>query len=69
MKTKKDAAPFRIPGGICSCGHIGGNNQYTQHAARFDLGHGRCMMKRCRCAQFTWVGALDHAATAKAEGR
>lgn len=48
--------------GVCRCKHLGGPGPRTQHAARFQDGHGRCMMKRCRCAQFTWVGWAEEAA-------
>ena len=43
---------------ICGCGHTG-NTEKSEHAPRFALGHGECLVFGCKCQQFTWTGWAD----------
>ena len=67
MNGTRDLFPRLIPnksGGfdiqldeMCSCGH-----PRTEHADRFDFGHGHCQARldcpgvHCACPQFSWIG-------------
>jgi hypothetical protein len=54
MKKKtKEWSPTRV--GVCECGHTGGREK-TQHKARYNEGHGACMVDDCECDQYTWGG-------------
>jgi|GEM_PF-3662672 len=51
------------PKSVCACGHTGDGGN-SQHADRFQLGHGVCLVRDCNCQQFTWVEWTDEAKTA-----
>jgi hypothetical protein len=38
---------------ICSCGHLGGKSQNSDHSDHYQKGHGKC--NKCDCVKFTWV--------------
>jgi hypothetical protein len=48
-----EGVPFYGPKSICYCGHTGGGG-VSQHADRYEQGHGACKIEGCPCVQFTW---------------
>lgn len=61
MKIAADGTKYELVEpklGRCTCGHTG-NTENSQHAGRFQFGHGPCMMAGCTCEQFTWVGYVE----------